>query len=57
MSSALVNSVADRISPDAATFASLPLPLACRVFLALNDEAGDNDDDQEYVTADEAVLP
>ena len=35
MSSALVNSVADRIGPDAVTLASLPLQLAQRIFLAL----------------------
>ena len=35
MSSTDVNAVADRIGPDAATFASLPLTLAQRVFLAL----------------------
>ena len=35
MSDFLVDAVADRISRDPATFASLPLPLAHRVFLAL----------------------
>jgi hypothetical protein len=30
-----VGAVAERITPDAASFASLPQPLACRIFLAL----------------------
>jgi hypothetical protein len=39
MSDSDVDAVADRISPDAATFASLSLPLACRIFLALPADA------------------
>ena len=39
MSKTHVDAVAKRISPDAATFASLPLSLACRVFLTLPVEA------------------
>ena len=37
--SARLGAVAHPISPDAVTFASLPLPLACRVFLALPPDA------------------
>jgi hypothetical protein len=39
MSDALVEATADQISPDAVTFASLPLLLACLVFLALPADA------------------
>jgi hypothetical protein len=39
MSDSLVDAVADLVIPDAATFASLPLPLACHVFLALPADA------------------